>query len=301
MSDVQSGTQPASPPGASPKSRSELGQILHGVARDPLGLMGLIIVGTIVFCAIFAAWIVPYDPVAMNIKDRLQGPSAAHLLGTDQLGRDTFSRVIMGGQVALKVALPAVFGAMAIGLTLGMIAGYGPKWLDNLLMLFFDTIRSFPTVMFALAVVALVGPSLKTVVFVVMATSIPTYGRVARTQTLTLRNSEFILAERSMGASMKRILGVHMLPNIVGVLAVLAAMDIPTVIALEAGLSFLGLGVKPPTPSWGALLKDGYSLIRQTPWLVVGGGLPIILATLGFTFLGESLRDVVDPKLRKQR
>ncbi|SNZ21344.1 ABC transporter permease [Cohaesibacter gelatinilyticus] len=283
------------------KSRSELGQILHEVARDPLGLMGLIIVGSILFCAIFAVWVVPYDPVGMNIKDRLQGPSAAHLLGTDQLGRDTFSRVIMGGQVALKVALPAVFGAMAIGLTLGMIAGYGPKWLDNLLMLFFDTIRSFPTVMFALAVVALVGPSLQTVVLVVMATSIPTYGRVARTQTLTLRNSEFILAERSMGASMKRILGVHMLPNIVGVLAVLAAMDIPTVIALEAGLSFLGLGVKPPTPSWGALLKDGYSLIRQTPWLVVGGGLPIILATLGFTFLGESLRDVVDPKLRKQR
>ncbi|MES0885195.1 ABC transporter permease [Roseibium sp. SCP14] len=283
------------------KSRSEFSQIIRGIARDPLGLMGLIIVGTIVVCAVLAVWIVPYDPIALNIKDRLQGPSTAHLLGTDQLGRDTFSRVIMGGQVALKVALPAVFGAMAIGLTLGMIAGYGPRWLDNLLMLLFDTIRSFPTVMFALAVVALVGPSLQTVVFVVMATSIPTYGRVARTQTLTLRNSEFILAERSMGASVARILGVHMLPNIVGVLAVLAAMDIPTVIALEAGLSFLGLGVKPPTPSWGALLKDGYALIRQTPWLVVGGGLPIILATLGFTFLGESLRDVVDPKLRKQR
>ncbi|MFV1497374.1 ABC transporter permease [Phaeobacter sp. JH20_02] len=283
------------------KPRSELGIILKGVAGNPLGLMGLIIVGAIVFSAIFAPWIVPYDPIAMNIQDRMQGPSASHWLGTDQLGRDTFSRVIMGGQVALKVALPAVFGAMAIGLTLGMIAGYGPKWLDNLLMLLFDTIRSFPTVMFALAVVALVGPSLQTVVFVVMATSIPTYGRVARTQTLTLRNSEFILAERSMGASMARILGVHLLPNIIGVLAVLAAMDIPTVIALEAGLSFLGLGVKPPTPSWGALLKDGYALIRQTPWLVVGGGLPIIIATLGFTFLGESLRDVVDPKLRKNR
>lgn len=284
-----------------PKARSELANIIRGVALDPLGLMGLIIVGAIVFSAIFAPWIVPYDPIAMNIPDRMQGPSWAHILGTDQLGRDTFSRVIMGGRVALKVALPAVFGAMAIGLTLGMIAGYGPKWLDNILMLFFDTIRSFPTVMFALAVVALIGPSLQTVVFVVMATSIPTYGRVARTQTMTLRNSEFILAERSMGASMTRILGVHMLPNIIGVLAVLAAMDIPTVIALEAGLSFLGLGVKPPTPSWGALLKDGYSLIRQTPWLVVGGGLPIIVATLGFTFLGESLRDVVDPKLRKQR
>ncbi|MGB7270605.1 MAG: ABC transporter permease [Albidovulum sp.] len=284
-----------------PKSRSEMSMILEGVTRDPLGLLGLIIVGVIVFAAIFAAWIVPYDPIAMNISDRMQGPSWSHLLGTDQLGRDTFSRVIMGGQVALKVALPAIFGAMAIGLTLGMIAGYGPKWLDNFLMLLFDTIRSFPTVMFALAVVALIGPSLQTVVFVVMATSIPTYGRVARTQTLTLRNSEFILAERAMGAGMTRILGVHMLPNIIGVLAVLAAMDIPTVIALEAGLSFLGLGVKPPTPSWGALLKDGYALIRQTPWLVVAGGLPIILATLGFTFLGESLRDVVDPKLRKNR
>ena len=282
-------------------SRSELMVIIRGVARDPLGLAGLIIVGLIVISAVLAQWITPYDPVAMNIKDRMQGPSLNHLLGTDQLGRDTFSRVVMGGQVALKVALPAVFGAMAIGLSLGMLAGYGPKWLDNFLMLLFDTIRSFPTVMFALAVVALVGPSLQTVVFVVMATSIPTYGRVARTQTLTLRNSEFILAERSMGASMLRILGVHMLPNIIGVLAVLAAMDIPTVIALEAGLSFLGLGVKPPTPSWGALLKDGYALIRQTPWLVVGGGLPIILATLGFTFLGESLRDVIDPKLRKQR
>ncbi|MCP5072307.1 MAG: ABC transporter permease [Rhodobacteraceae bacterium] len=284
-----------------PKSRSELSLIVTGIARDPLGLMGLIIVGTIVISAIFASWIVPYDPVAMNIVDRMQGPSASHFLGTDQLGRDTFSRVVMGGQVALKVALPAVFGAMAIGLTLGMIAGYGPKWVDSILMIFFDTIRSFPTVMFALAVVALVGPSLQTVVFVVMATSIPTYGRVARTQTLTLRNSEFILAERAMGAKMSRILGVHMLPNIIGVLAVLAAMDIPTVIALEAGLSFLGLGVKPPTPSWGALLKDGYALIRQTPWLVIAGGLPIILATLGFTFLGESLRDVVDPKLRKNR
>ena len=283
------------------KSRSEAMVILAGVAREPFGLMGLIIVGSIIIAAIFAQWIVPYDPVALNIVDRLQGPSVNHFLGTDQLGRDTFSRAIMGGQVALRVALPAVLGAMFIGLTLGMIAGYGPKSVDNMLMLFFDTIRSFPTVMFALAVVALVGPSLETVVFVVMATSIPTYGRVARTQTLSLRNAEFILAERAMGASMARILGVHMLPNIVGVLAVLAAMDIPTVIALEAGLSFLGLGVKPPTPSWGALLKDGYALVRQTPWLIIGGGLPIVIATLGFTFLGESLRDVVDPKLRKQR
>ena len=281
--------------------RSELATVLRGVARDPLGAAGLLVVGLLVASAVLADWIVPYDPVGLNVKDRLQGPSPAHLLGTDQLGRDTFSRMVMGGRVALQVALPAVFGAMAVGLTLGMIAGYGPRWLDNLLALFFDTVRSFPTVMFALAVVALVGPSLETVVFVVMMTSIPHYGRVARTQTLSLRNSEFIIAERAMGASMARILGIHVLPNILGVLAVLAAMDIPTVIALEAGLSFLGMGVKPPTPSWGSLLKDGYALIRQTPWLVIAGALPIILATLSFTFLGESLRDVIDPRLRKQR
>jgi len=280
------------------KTRSEIGEILYHLTRDRLGLAGLIIVSLIVFSAILAPWIVPYDPIAMNIPDRLQGPSLSHLLGTDQLGRDTFSRVIMGGRVALQVAIPTIAGAISIGLFLGMIAGYGPKWLDTLIVLLFDTLRSFPTVMFALAVVALVGPSLNTVILVIMITSIPTYGRVVRTLTQSLRSSEFITAEKSLGASTTRILGVHILPNVLGPLAVLAAMDIPTVVGLEAGLSFLGMGVKPPTPSWGSLLNDGYSLIRNTPWLIISGGIPLILTTLGFTFLGEALRDVVDPKLR---
>ena len=280
------------------KSRSELSDIFYHLVRDPLGLVGLIIVGLIVFSAIFAPWIVPYDPIAMNIPDRMQGPSLLHLAGTDQLGRDTFSRVIIGGRVALQVAIPTIGGAITIGLILGMIAGYGPKWLDNVIVLLFDTVRSFPTVMFALAVVALVGPSLNTVILVIMVTSIPTYGRVVRTLTQSLRNSEFIEAERSLGASVFRIMRVHILPNVIGPIAVLAAMDIPTVIGLEAGLSFLGMGVKPPTPSWGSLLNDGYNLIRNTPWLIIAGGIPLILTTLGFTFLGEALRDVVDPKLR---
>ena len=280
------------------KSRSELSDIFYHLVRDPLGLVGLIIVGLIVFSAIFAPWIVPYDPIAMNIPDRMQGPSLSHLAGTDQLGRDTFSRVIMGGRVALQVAIPTIGGAITIGLILGMIAGYGPKWLDNVIVLLFDTVRYFPTVMFALAVVALVGPSLNTVILVIMVTSIPTYGRVVRTLTQSLRNSEFIEAERSLGASVFRIMRVHILPNVIGPIAVLAAMDIPTVIGLEAGLSFLGMGVKPPTPSWGSLLNDGYNLIRNTPWLIIAGGIPLILTTLGFTFLGEALRDVVDPKLR---
>ncbi|MFV1876390.1 ABC transporter permease [Nioella sp.] len=281
-----------------PKPRSELGEILHHLLRDQLGLVGLVIVTLIVGSALLAPWIAPYDPIAMNIPDRLQGPSAAHLLGTDQIGRDTFSRVIWGGRVALQVALPTIGGAVAIGLILGMAAGYGPKWLDTLIVLFFDTLRSFPTVMFALAVVALVGPSLNTVILVIMATSIPTYGRVVRTLTLSLKEAEFITAERALGASTLRIMGVHLLPNVLGPLAVLAAMDIPTVVGLEAGLSFLGMGVRPPTPSWGSLLNDGYSLIRNTPWLIIAGGIPLILTTIGFTFLGEALRDVVDPKLR---
>ena len=224
------------------KTRSEFMTIVQAIVKDPLGLTGLLIVSLVLFTAIFAQWITPYDPIALNIKDRMQGPSWRHWFGTDQLGRDTLSRVIMGSQVAMQVAIPTILGAMTIGISLGMIAGFGPRWLDNLILLFFDTVRSFPTVMFALAVVALIGPSLKTVIFVIMVTSIPTYGRVVRTQTLSLRNSEFIMAERSMGASVFRILTVHILPNVLGPLAVLAAMDIPTIVGLEAGLSFLGMG-----------------------------------------------------------
>jgi peptide/nickel transport system permease protein len=273
--------------------------VIRRVAADPLGLMGLCLVTLMVVSAVLAALIAPYDPIALNIMDRLQGPSWSHFLGTDQLGRDLFSRVLYGGQVALKVALVSTGVSLVIGTVLGMIAGFGPRWFDNVIMLFFDTIRSFPTVMFALATVALVGPSLSTVIIVIIVTQIPTYGRVVRTQTLTIKSSEFIKAEIVMGASTFRILTVHILPNVVGPLLILASMDIPTVIALEAGLSFLGMGVKPPTPSWGSILNDGYTLIRITPWPIIAGSIPLVLVTLGFTFLGESLRDQLDPKLRK--
>ncbi len=273
--------------------------MIKRIAADPLGLLGLSLVTLMVVSALFASLIAPYDPIALNIMDRLQGPSWNHWLGTDQLGRDLLSRVLFGGQVALKVALVSIGLALSIGIILGMIAGFSPAWLDNIIMLFFDTIRSFPTVMFALATVALVGPSLSTVIVVIVVTSIPTYGRVVRTQTLIIKSNEFVKAEIVMGASTIRILFVHILPNVVGPLLILASMDIPTVIALEAGLSFLGMGVKPPTPSWGSILNDGYTLIRNTPWPIIAGSIPLILVTLGFTFLGESLRDQLDPKLRK--
>jgi peptide/nickel transport system permease protein len=279
--------------------RSKLISLITRFTRDPLGLFGLVLVVLMVLSAVLASWIIPYEPTALDILHRLEPPSMAHIMGTDQLGRDVFSRVIMGGRIALKVALVSISLALSCGLVLGLIAGYGPPWVDRLMILLFDTIRSFPTIIFALAVVTLVGPSMETVILVVIITTIPVYGRIVRVQAQSIKNNEFILAERSMGAGMPRILAVHMLPNIIGPLLIIASMDIPAVVTIEAGLSFLGVGVRPPTPSWGSILNDGYSFIRNTPWLIISGGIPLILTTLGFTFLGESLRDIFDPKLRK--
>jgi peptide/nickel transport system permease protein len=211
------------------------------------------------------------------------------------------SRVLYGGRVALQIAAIGVSVALAVGLALGMIAGYGPRWLDNILLLLFDTIRSFPTIVLALAVVALTGPSLELVLAIVIVTSIPGYARLARTSTLALKHTEFIIAERSLGASTLKVLIRHVMPNVIGPLLILAAMDVPVVVTVEAGLSFLGLGVSPPTASWGTILNEGYYIIRDSPWMVVAGGVPLVLTTLGFTFLGEALRDVFDPKLRKSR
>lgn len=269
------------------------------LAANPLGLFGLFAVVLIVLSALLAPWLAPYDPTRIMAGPRLAPPSLDHWLGTDQLGRDVFSRVLVGGQIALQVALASVMGALTLGLALGLLAGFGPRWLDNIIMLFFDTVRSFPVVIFGLATVTVIGPSLMTIIFIVVVTSIPTFGRVARTQTLAIRNNEFILAERAMGAGTLRILTVHILPNIIGPLLILASMDIPVVITIEAGLSFLGVGVPPPAPSWGSILNDGFSFIRNTPWPVIAGGIPLILTTLAFTFLGEALRDIFDPKLRK--
>ena len=283
-----------------PGNWQNFGRALKRVLREPLGALGLTLVVFVLVSAIGADWFSPYEPNKIDIKSKLQPPSAEHILGTDQLGRDIYSRVLVGGQIALKVSLVSIGIALVIGLSLGLIAGFGPRWLDNSLMLLFDSVRSFPTVMFALAVVTLFGPSLNTVMIVVIVTQIPIYGRMVRSQTLALREAEFILAERALGAGFFRIIGMHMLPNVIGPLLILASMDIPFVITIEAGLSFLGMGVRPPTPSWGTILNDGYSYIYNTPWPVIAGGIPVILTTLGFTFLGESLRDVFDPKLRKE-
>ena len=275
-------------------------QRLRQLVRDPLGLLGVLLVTLVVATALGADWIAAFDYKAMGTGERLASPSWAHLLGTDNLGRDSFSRVVYGSRIALYVALVSVGLSLVLGLFLGMLAGYGPRWLDNALLLVFDSLRSFPVIMFALAVVTVLGPKLETIILVVVATSVPGYARITRTATLALKNAEFILAERSLGAGPLRLMVSHFLPNLVSPLLILASMDIPVVITVEAGLSFLGLGVRPPTPSWGAILNDGYAFIRNTPWLVIAGSLPIVVTTLGFTFLGEALRDLFDPKFRRR-
>ena len=274
-------------------------KLIIDIIKEPLGLIGLTLVSIVIIFSFGADLLSPFEPSKINIKDKLQGPSFIHILGTDQLGRDLFSRVLHGGRIALKVALISIFISMLIGIVVGISAAIGKKWLDNFFLFIFDTIRSFPTIMFALAIVTLFGPSLETIIFIVILTQSPIYARIVRTQTLMVINSEYIQAEKVLGINFIRLMAIHIIPNVIGPLFILASMDIPFVIAIEAGLSFLGMGVRPPIPSWCSILNDGYSFIDNSPWPLIAGGLPLIITTIGFTFLGERLRDIIDPKLKK--
>lgn len=284
-----------------PRPLQRAGITLAHVLSHPLGAIGFVLVVLIVATALFAPWIAPYNPTAINVKERLADPSLGHLLGTDQLGRDLFSRVIVGTRTAMTVALTALSVSIAIALPLGLIAGYGPRWLDAIMILVFDSVSSLPMIMLGLAVVVLLGPGVSTVILVIVLYSVPSYARLVRTQTLSLKTRDFIKAEQVMNAGTPRILFRHLLPNVIGPLVILACLDISTVITLEAGLSFLGLGVKPQIPSWGNILSDGFAVIRNSAVPVIAGGAPLILATVGFTFFGEALRDALDPKLNPER
>jgi peptide/nickel transport system permease protein len=275
--------------------------LLRALLADPFTCVALILVTGFLVTAIFAPWLAPHSPIKIDVLHKLQPPSIGHWFGTDHLGRDLLSRVIYGARTALTIAMVSVAIAGAIGLLLGLIAGYGPRWLDAILVLSFDSLNSLPMIMFALAIITVLGAGTGTLIVVIAATSFPSYARLIRAQTLALKNSDYILAERLLDASATRIIFIHLLPNVVGPLIILLSMDIPVVIMVEAGLSFLGLGVRPPTPSWGSILYDGYTSIRSAPFMVIFGGLPLVLATLGFTFLGEGLRDYLDPRLQLRR
>jgi peptide/nickel transport system permease protein len=286
---------------AAPLSRrarlSGRGSLPVRLASSPAGLFGLVVVTGLVVLAAFAPQIAPYDPAHLDIANRLQGPSADHLLGTDQLGRDLLSRLVFGVRVELRVAIPATIGALALGVLLGLVAGYLGGRVDNALIVVMDTIQAFPAVILALTILALLGPSLGNVAIVLGVALAPAFARVTRALVLAVKQNPYIEAERSLGAGTPRIVLVHVAPNILPPLLTLVAMTLPIAIAAEAGLSFLGLGVQPPTPSWGVILADGFTYVRDAPWAVVWTGLALMVTTLGFTFLGEALRDELDPRL----
>jgi peptide/nickel transport system permease protein len=263
----------------------------------PAGLFGAAVVAVLVLVVIFAPQIAPYTAGAQNVVDRLEGPSAAHLMGTDHLGRDLLSRIILGVRIELGIAVPAVLAALALGLLMGVVAGYLGGRADNAMIVVMDSIQAFPAVILALALLAILGPSLRNLIIVIAISFSPQYARVARASVLKLRQEPFVEAEKSLGASNLRIMAVHILPNIIAPLFILSAMNIPSAIAVEAGLSFLGLGVQPPTPSWGVILAEGFERVRESPWPVIWTGLVLIVTTLGFTLLGETMRDTIDPRL----
>ncbi len=282
-------------------TRSDWLTLFREFVRRPAGLFGLFIVTGLLILLIFAPLLAPYDDAKQDIKNRLQGPSPAHVLGTDHLGRDLLSRLIFGTRVALGTAFPAVSAAMGVGLVLGLVAGYAGGNVGNVILILIDTMQAFPAVILALALLALLGSSSTNVMIVIAIAFAPGYARVARAQVLSVKEHPFIEVERSLGASNLRIIFVHILPNILAPLVILLAMDLPSAITFEAGLSFLGLGVKPPTPSWGVILADGFSKIRTSPWPVLWAGLALMITTLGFTVFGETLRDILDPKLAGSR
>ncbi|HHW74401.1 MAG TPA: ABC transporter permease [Firmicutes bacterium] len=275
--------------------------LLRELLRHPLGAAGFFIVVILLITAILAPLIAPYYYADQNIANSNQGPSSSHILGTDHLGRDLLSRVIYGSRIALGTAIPSVAIALVLGTLLGLISGYMRGWVDDLIIVILNALYAFPSIVLALAILALLGPSLVNVVLVIGITWSPGYALVVRAQVLSAKENVYVEAERSLGATDARILGAHILPNVIAPTLLLAAMDLPWVITFEAGLSFLGLGVPPPNPSWGVMLSDGFDLIRQSPWPIVWSGLALIITTFGVTLFGETLRDILDPKLSGKR
>jgi peptide/nickel transport system permease protein len=275
--------------------------VLGQVLEQPLGALGAVIVAVFLFLVLFAPLIAPYAYDEQHLTRLLEGPSRDFLLGTDQLGRDLLSRIIYGARIALITAVPAVMISVIGGVLLGLLSGYLGGVVDDGTVVLLDSIQAFPSVILAMAILALLGPSLVNEILVIGIAWIPAYARITRAQVFSAKNQLYVEAERSLGASSPRILFTHILPNVLAPLLILAAMDLPVVITFEAGLSFLGLGVRPPTPSWGAILSDGFDFVRNSPWPIIWAGLALAITTLGFTLFAETLRDVLDPKLSGTR
>lgn len=281
-----------------PRRLAAAGELLGDIARRPTGLVALVLIAGLVLAVTIGPLLVA-DPAAQDIGRRLEGPSADYWLGTDHLGRHLLARLVVGSRIAMGVAIPAVVLAMFFGLILGLAAGYLGGRTDSFVIVITDTLQSFTAVVLALLLLALIGGSLTTVVIVIAITFAPGYARVVRASVLAIKKDVFVQAERSLGANSGRIIFVHILPNVLGPMLILMAIDLPVAVTIEAGLSFLGVGVPPPTPSWGVILRDGFDRVREAPWPVIWVGLSLMATTLGFTLLGEALRDRLDPRVRE--
>jgi ABC-type dipeptide/oligopeptide/nickel transport system permease subunit len=265
------------------------------------GLLGAVFISIMLLCAIGAQWISPHDPNAQNILQRFAGPGSTHLLGTDYLGRDILSRIIYGCRIAVLVAFGSVTLSSVVGVFLGVMSGYNEgKKFDYFIIWLFDIVRSFPQIILALAIVAVLGPSLVNVVVALAFTAFPFYGRIARAQTLSVKEADYIKAAEAMGQKPLTIILRHITPNIMAPVIVCLGMDMATMIIWESGLSFLGLGVRPPTASWGIMLRNGYKYIQVSPWMILWPALAIAFAMIAFSLFSEGLRVALDPKERER-
>ncbi len=266
---------------------------------QPLGLLGLIIVVGLALVAIFAPYLAPYDPQQIDTFHILEPPSWSHLLGTDSLGRDLLSRLIFGSRISLLVGFVAVGIATFVGTILGAIAGYYGRWIDGLIMRFVDIMLCFPTIFLIMAVIAFLEPSIWNIMIVIGLTGWMGVARLVRAEFLSLRKRDFVLAAKISGASDFDILFNEILPNAIAPILVSATLGIGGAILTESALSFLGIGVQPPTPSWGNMLTEGKDNLEIAWWLSVFPGLAILITVLGYNLLGEALRDYLDPRKKK--
>lgn len=280
---------------ASPRRR-RLPKTLLRFFRNRLAVAGLIILSAFVVLALFAPFISPHEPTEVNFTQLRSGPSAEHLLGTDELGRDTLSRVIYGARISLSVGLASVLVAAVAGSVLGMIAGFMGGWFDEVIMRIMDAMLALPFLVLAIALAAILGPNLQNTILAIAIVSMPPFARITRGQVLSERERDYVQAAHSLGARAPRTLFGHILPNIMGVIIVQGSLALAVAVLAESSLSFLGLGVQPPAPSWGGMLNSARGYLGSQPWMAFAPGIAIFLAVLALNLIGDGLRDAIDPK-----
>lgn len=263
--------------------------------QNKLNVIGLAIVVTILLAATFAPFLTPYQPNEQSLENRLEGPSVEHPMGTDQVGRDILTRLLYGARISLQIGVTVVAISLGIGTAVGVTAGYLGGYVDESLMRFVDVLLAFPGLLLALVIAGILGPSLTNIMIALAAVGWTRYSRVVRGSVLSVKQQEYVKASQLMGTSRFRLVGRHVVPNVMGPVVVLATMDMATVILGTAGLSFLGLGAQPPTPEWGTMISEGRNYIQDAWWVVNFPGIAIMFAVLGFNLLGDGLRDILDP------